>query len=113
MLTQLLNNAASLLIIALFLAFLWWTGRLYEITYEGKIDRLPEWMQTWSKTLKMTQEPPGRAWRWILAGLLIVLDLFYLVTLHASPFLIRLFAVIINLVVFGTCVCYCDKKMGK
>ena len=48
---QLVNYTVGLLIITLFLEFLWWTARIYEITYEGNSDRLPEWMQTWSKTL--------------------------------------------------------------
>lgn len=113
MLAQLLNNTVSLLIITLFFAFMWWIARLYEITYEGNIDRLPEWMQIWSKSLVMAKEPPGKSWRWLIVGLLLVLDVFYIVPFHVTPLLIRLLAVIINLAVFGACIYYCDKKMGK
>lgn len=74
MLAQLSNDIFSSLFITLFFAFMWWIARLYEITYEGNIDRLPEWMQIWSKSLMMTQEPPGKSWRWLIVGLLLIAD---------------------------------------
>lgn len=113
MLAQLLNNTFSLLIITLFFGFIWWIARLYEITYEGNVDRLPKWMQIWSKSLVMAQEPPSKTWRWVIVGLLAVLDAFYIIPFHDTPLSIRLFAAIINLAVFGACIYYCDKKMGE
>jgi hypothetical protein len=113
MLDRLLNDTLILLIPTLFFAFLWWTARLYELAYEGNIDRLPEWMQNWSMSLKMAQEPPTRTWRWGLAGLLLIVYGIYIITFHATPFLIRLFLLIANFVIFGACVYYCEKKMGK
>jgi hypothetical protein len=113
MLDQLIPDTILLLIAALFVAFVWWIARLYEITYEGNVERLPRWMQAWGKTLVVAQEPPGKAWRWVLIGLFIVYYAFYLVTFDGTPLLVRLVATIFGLTVFGMCIYYCEKKMGK
>jgi hypothetical protein len=98
MLAQLLNDIFSMLIITLFLAFLWWTVRLHEITGEGNIDRLSEWMQVWNKVLPISREPPGKLWRWVIMGLLLTAYAFYVVPFHVTPFLARLFIVLVGLV---------------
>ncbi len=98
MLDRLLNDTLILFIPTLFLAFLWWTARLYELKYEDSVDRLPEWMQIWSNSLKIAKEPPRKTWRWGLAGLLLIVYGYYVVTVDATPFLIRLSLVIAELV---------------
>ncbi len=113
MLDRLIPDIILLLIAALFLAFIWWIARLYEMTYEGNVERLPDWMRAWSRTLLMAEQPPGKAWRWVLIGLLIVCYAFYIITFDVTPLLVRLVATILGLTVFGTCIYYCEKKMGK
>ena len=113
MLDRLIPDTMFLLIVALFLAFLWWTARLYEITYVGNVERLPKWMRAWSKTLVMAQEPPGKTWRWVFIGLLLVEYAIYFITFNDTPFLVRSAATAIGLAVFVACVYYCERKMGK
>ncbi len=113
MLDRLLNTTIDLLIPTLFFAFTWWIGRLYELTYEGNIDRLPGWMQVWSKSLVMAKKPAGKSWRWLPGGLLLAYYAVYNVTYSETLFLIRLVATTIGLAIFGACAYYCDKKMGK
>ncbi len=113
MLDRLIPDTILLLIAALFLAFLWWSARVYEITYEGHVDRLPKWMQAWSRISLRAKEPPGKAWRGVFVGLLLVYDAIYVVIFEGTPLLVKLCAVIIGLTVFGMCIYYCEKKMGR
>jgi len=113
MLAQLPNDVFGLLLVTLFFAFAWWLGRLYELKYEDNIDRLPEWMQIWSNSLKMAKEPPRKTWRWLFLGGLLAYYVFYNANFSEPLFLIRLVATIIGLAIFGACVYYCEKKMGK
>ena len=110
---RLLNDILILLIPTLFLAFLWWTARLYELKYEDNVDRLPEWMQIWGSPLKIAKEPSRKTWRWGLVGLLQIVYVIYIVTFDTTPFLIRLFVVGAGLAIFGACVYYCEEKMGR
>jgi len=92
MLAQLSDDIFGLLFITLFFAFAWWLCRLYELTYEDNIDRLPDWMQIWSKSFGKAQKPPGRFWRWLIGGLPLIANIGYLIPFysHDTPFLIRL-----------------------
>ncbi len=111
MLDRLINDTIGLLIPTVFLAFLWWDARIYEITYPDDVSHLPKWMQAWSKLSPRAKEPPGKAWRWAFVGLLLVVYTIYIVTFNVTPLLVRLCAVIIGLTVFGMCIYYCEKKM--
>jgi hypothetical protein len=114
MLDRLIPDTSILLIGTLFLAFIWWSARLDEITYEGHADRLPKWMQAWNNKLQAkTQGQPSKAWRWLLIVALLASYAYYLVHYIETPVLVRLCAVAIGLAVFGACIYYCDKKMGK
>ena len=113
MLDRLLNDTLGLLIPTLFVAFVWWTGRLSEVKYENNLDRLPKWMQVWSNLLEMMSEPPKKTASWTFVGLLLIVYVIYIVTFDATPLLIRLFLVGAGSAIFGTCVYYCEKKMGK
>ena len=113
MLDRLIPDTILLLIAALFLGFLWWDSRVYEIAYEGNVDRLPRWMRAWSNISPIAQKAPGKKWRWVIIGALLVVYAIYIVTFDGTPFLVRLAATIIGLTVFGTCIYYCEKKMGK
>ena len=113
MLDRLLNTTIELLIPTIFFAFIWWIGRLYELTYEGNIDRLPAWMQEWSNSFGMAKKPAGKYWRWWPGGLFLAYYAFYDVARSDIPFVIRLLATAIGWAVFGACIYYCEKKMGK
>jgi hypothetical protein len=57
--------------------------------------------------------PVGNRWRWFLPVLLILVYVIYLVTFDATPLLIRFLIAMLGLAVFGACIYYIDKKMGK
>ncbi len=80
MLERLPNTTIDLLIPTLFFAFTWWIGRLYELTSEGNIARLPEWMQAWSKSLAMAKKTSRQILA--LANWWIALSLLYVLQYH-------------------------------
>jgi hypothetical protein len=113
MLEQIVSDILVLLIPTLWIAFLLLTIRLIEIYVEGHDDRLPSWIQGWSRKLPSATRPPSRMWRWLFAVLLIPVYIIYIVTFDATPLLIRFLIAMLGLAVFGACIYYIDKKMGK
>jgi hypothetical protein len=114
---HLLDDIFGRLFITLFFASLWWSFRLHELVHEDKIDRFSDWMQIWSETWGLERRPPPnkRLWRWGQAGLFLVAQLVYLIPFypHEAPFVFRLFLVIACFAIYGACIYYCEKKMGK
>jgi hypothetical protein len=113
MIEQIMLDILGLLVLTFGIVFLWANIRLEEINYEGNYDRLHPWVQAWSRKLPTPEVEPGKNWRWVFIGAVLVINAIYLVTFDKTPLLLRVPITIFGLVVFGACVYYCDKKMGK
>jgi hypothetical protein len=109
---RIISDILFLLIPTLAIAFFWLMIRLIEISYEGHSDRIPSWLDGLSDKLPSATGPVGKRWR-ILAVLLVPVYVIYLVTFDATPPLLRFLIAILALAVFGGCIYYCDKKLGK
>jgi hypothetical protein len=113
MVNQIVSDILVLLIPTLWIAFLLLTIKLVEISYEGHSDRLPSWIRRYSRKLPPAMRPLSRMWRWLLAALLVPVYIIYIGTFDATPLLIRFLIAMLGLAVFGACIYYIDKKMGK
>ncbi len=90
---RIVSDILGLLIPTLWIGFLWRRFRVREIPEHIKASE-------------------GR-WRWILIGLLIPVYGIYVVTVEATPLLIRIGVASVELIAFSVGIYYCDQKLGS
>jgi hypothetical protein len=112
-----ISNMIFLLFLTVLLALLWGWVRVQQIVHAGNRSNLPKWIQGIERELvrerpRLGNSDPGKAWRWFLAGLYLIILIAYLSSGSTTPVLIKVAGMIVSMSIFGGCVYYCDNRMG-